>query len=621
MGTQPKPHRGMFALSFAAVLLAYIGISACCIRAPFFPLDDIDELYLVRSSSSWTSLLGGDLFHFFRPVKNVLFAVFNWLDLHGGMVPVHLMAIFIGVLAACAVFKLCCRLFGDCGWALAATAVWLLSPTLVSSTAWLSAASNIMPMAALTAAALTFHDLACESKEMTAGNARIAGGIWTALALLCLFLALFSYEGAVSVVALFFVMDWYLRPARLRRFSTWRLYFLYGLALVIYLALRHNLQSTQTIMGCFSNVSRLEAAVSAGYFTMLHVSVWLWPFNRMTVTGGYYWGQVPKVELAACYLTVLAALVFSIVWRRRYPFFTFGIIWFLLAFAPMSNVLGFRSGPYGDWYIALASIGAAIALVAILRALWPLKMTGITRFAALATVTLLIGWRVAAVFEAAAWSSYWNDPIVAYEHSLRTFPQAFDSMMELAKFYEARGEFRKADELAAESIKLAPVDNGSYAVRAVVAEHDGRFQDALKWLALNNANDKGTPSAWALTFEGDLDANHLEQPKRGEALYRQALAKWPWPQDALRAAYELAYMDVKKGNRAEAISLWEKLLLYHPDDGVLHWDLAVAYAQEGNKQLAAYHLQLAQALGKKLPSQPAIEDSSNNVEMETSAAH
>lgn len=158
---QPGGRGWVFGSLFGAVLLAYIAISACCIRAPFFPLDDMDELYLVRSNSSWLSLLGGDLFHFLRPVKNVVFAVFNWLDLHGGMVPVHLLAIFIGVLAACAVFKLCCRLFGDRYWALMAMAVWLLSPTLVSSTAWLSAASNIMPMAGLAAAALVFHDLAC----------------------------------------------------------------------------------------------------------------------------------------------------------------------------------------------------------------------------------------------------------------------------------------------------------------------------------------------------------------------------------------------------------------------------------------------------------------------------
>ena len=602
-----RTNRWVFGLSFGGVLLAYIAIGACSIHAPFFALDDMDELCLVRSGGSWMSLLGTDLYHFFRPVKNLLFVAYNWLYYHGGMVGVRAVPLAIGVFSACAVFKLCCRLLADRGWALVATAIWLLSPTLVSSTVWLSA-SNILLMTGLAAAALTFHDMASASEELTSGSAKIAGGIWSVLAVLFLLVALFTYEGAVSVVALFFAIDWYLHPSRLRRFSTWRRYFIYGFALLIYLILRHHAQSAQNVLGGFSGVSRLEAMFSSGYLTLLHTGIWFWPFNRMAVIGGYYWGQVSIAELVACYFTVLAAVIFSIVYRRQYPRVTLGIMFFLLAFAPMSNVLGFRNGPYCDSYIALASVGIAIACSAILRALWPLmRITGITRVAAVTIITLLIASRVAAAFEAASWSYTWNDPVMAYERSVRTFPQAFDAITELAKLYESQGEYRKADDLAAASIEIAPDRSGPYAVRAVVAEQEGRVQDALKWLALYKAYTKGPVTAWALTFEGDIYANHLGQPKRAEALYRQTLAHWPWPQDALRAAYELAYMQVKQGNRAEAISLWEKLLTYHPEDGALHWDLALAYKQQGDEELAAYHLRLAQADGQQMSTQPANE--------------
>ena len=588
-----------FGLAFGAVLLAYVAIGACSIRAPFFLLDDWDELYLVRSSGSLHSLLGTDLYHFFRPVKNLMFAGYNWLFNHGGMVPVRMVAIIIGIFSACAVFKLCCRLLDDRKWALVAMAIWLLSPTLISSLAWLSA-SNILLMVGLAAAALAFHDLAGESEELTTGNAKTARVMWSASALICLLLALFTYEGAISVVPLFFVMDWYLRPARLRRFSTWRLYFLYGLATLVYLILRHQAQSTQHVLGGFSNVSRLEAMASSGYLTALHTGIWLWPFNHMAVIGGYYWGQVSIAELAASSLIVLAALLFSILWRRRYPYVTFGIIWFLLAFAPMSNVLGFRNGPYCDSYIALASVGMAIAFAAIIRALWPLKMTGVARAVALAIMTLLIASRVGAAFEAASWSYAWNNPEVAYQRTLRTFPQAFDAMTELAKIYQSREEYTKADELAAKSIEIAPDRSGPYAVRAVVAEQQGRIQDALKFL--DDYRSFAPSATWALTFEGDIYANHLGQPDRAEALYQEAIAKEPWPQDALRAAYELAYMEAKQGHRAEAIAIWEKLLAYHPEDSVLHWDLATAYKQQGDMERAAYHLRFVQNLTQQQPS-------------------
>jgi tetratricopeptide (TPR) repeat protein len=600
---QQELRDGTFGLLFGAVLLAYVAIGACSIRAPFFPLDDMEEIYLIRASGSWLSLLGTDLYHFFRPVKNLMFVAYNWLYYHGGMVPVRTGAIVIGLMSAWMVFKLCCRLLANRGWALAATAIWLLSPTLVSSTVWLSA-TNILLMTGLAAAALTCHDLACESRELMTGGAKIATAIWDVVALLCLSLALFTYEGAVSVVALFFAVDWYLHPARLRRFSTWRQYFLYGLALAIYLILRHQAQSTSQVLGGFSGVSRLEAVISSGYLTMLHTSIWLWPFQGMAVIGGYYWGQVPMAELAACSLIVLAAIVFSILWRRHYPCVTLGILWFLLAFAPMSNILGFRNGPYCDSYIALASVGAAIAFAATLRAWWPWRMTGIARVIAVVIVTSLIASRVAAAFEAAAWSYAWNDPAVTYERSLRTFPQAFDAMTELAKLYETRAQYRKADDLAAKAIEIAPDRSGPYAIRAVVAEREGRVQDALKWLAYYT--NYATSRAWALTFEADIYADHLEQPERAEALYRQVIAKRPWPQDAHRAAYELAYMLAQQGHRAEAITLWEELLAYEPDDGVLHWDLSLAYAQQGNPERAAYHRRLAQDLAQRPPTQPVF---------------
>ncbi len=608
-GPEEQPELGGWKLDllFGAILLAYVAIGVCSINAPFFPLDDRDELNLVRASGSWFSLLGTDLYHFFRPVKNLLFAGYNWLYFHGGMVPVRTVALVIGMLSAWSVFKLCSRLLASRGWALVATAIWLLSPTLVSDTAWLSA-SNILLMTGFAAAAVTCHDLACESEELTAGTAAKTGKLWSVLALLFLILALASYEGAVSVVALFVVVDWYLHPQRLRRRSTWQKYLLYGLALVIYLILRHHAQSTKYVLGGFSGVSRLEAAVSSGYLTMLHAGIWLWPYNRMAVIGGYYWGQVPMAELAFCTLIVLAATAFSILQRRRYPHVALGILWFLLAFAPMSNVLGFRNGPYCDSYITLSTVGAGIAFAAVLRALWPSGKTGPARIIALAIITLLIVSRVAAAVEAAVWSSAWNNPAVTYECSLRTFPQAFDAMTELAKLYEARGEYSNADELAAESIKIAPDRTHPYAVRAVVAEREGRIQDALKWLG--DYQLLAPTNAWGLTFRADIYADHLGQPDRAEALYREAIAARPWSQDATRAAYELAYMEAKQGHRAEAISLWEELLTYAPDDGVLHWDLSVAYAQQGDQQRAAYHLRLAQGLTQQPPNQPANNEDS-----------
>jgi tetratricopeptide (TPR) repeat protein len=582
---------GRFGFFLCAVLLAYVAIAACSLHAPFFPLDDQGELYFVRTANSWISLLGPDFYHFFRPVKNLLFAAYNWLECHGGMEAVRAVPILLGLGSAWAVFGLCCRLLASRSWALVATAAWLLAPTLVSCTAWLSC-SNILVMTGFAAVALTCHDLACVSEESNIEKSNNRGRLWSVLAPLFLFLSLASYEGAVGVVPLFFVVDFYLHPARLRRPATWRLYFLYGLILVAYLALRHELGSTQKVLGSFSGVSPLHAALSSGYFTLLHAGIWLWPFNKMAVIGSYYWGQVSTAAMAACWLMVLMAGAFAFLWRRHCPMAALGIIWFLLVFAPTSNILGFRNGPYGDYYIALASVGLALTFTATLRALLPFAATGPARILALTMLSLLIVSRIASVLEAATWSRAWNDPLTVYTRNLRTFPQAFDVMIELAKCHVARREFPQADKLAAAAIRIAPDRYQAYAVRAVVAEQEGRIQDALMWLAIYR---KGIPSdAWGPTFQADIYADHLGQTERAEALYREAITHRPWSQDSLRAADELAFMLATQGRRDEAISLWEESLVYNPDDGAMQHNLAIAYAQQGDQERAAYYQHLAQ---------------------------
>jgi tetratricopeptide (TPR) repeat protein len=579
---------------FVLLLLAYAAIAACSLNAPLFPLDDTGELYFVRQAGSWSALLGHDFYHFFRPVKNLLFALYDALIRCGaGMHVVRLVPILVGAASAYAVFTLCRRLLNSHGWGLTAAAIWLLAPTLVSCTAWLSC-TNILLMTGFAAASLYGHDRAGEAQAAADGPR--AAGRWTLFAAVFLALALASYEGAVGTVALSFAVDFYLHPARLRQRATWQRYAVYALVLAVYLACRHALGTAgQELAGSFSNVSPLQAAASAGYFTALHAGTWLWPFGRMAVIGSYFWGQVTPALLAAYWALVLAAAALALLLRRRAPAVALGLAWFLLAFAPTSNVLGFRNGPYGDYYMALASVGAALALAAALRHLWPSGGPGAARTLAVVATTVLIGTRVAATVEAAAWSTVWNDPLKAYAANLRTFPLAFDVMIELAKCNVSRGEFRAADELAARAIGIAPDRRQAYAVRAVTAEHEGRLEDALMMAEAYRRRLNTPQDAWVLGFEADLYADRMGKPERAEPLYREAIANRPWSQDAVRVAGALAFLLAKQGNGSEAIALWEEALQYDPGSATIHHNLARAFGERGDTEKANRHRRLAEA--------------------------
>lgn len=594
--SRPPPRYGLI---FAGVLAAYAAIAACSLNAPFFPLDDTGELHFVRRAGSWPALLGVDFYHFFRPLKNLLFALYDALARCGGMRAVRIVPILVGAASACAVFALCRQLLGSRGWGLAAAAVWLLAPTLVSCTAWLSC-TNIMLMTGFAAAALYGHDRAGAAREDAAGGGR-AAVCWTLFAAAFLALALAAYEGAAAAVALFFMVDFYLRPARLRQGATWRSYALYGLVLAIYLACRHALIPPGLKVGNFSNVTPLQAAASAGYFTALHAGTWLWPFGRMAAIGSYFWGQVPLALLGAYWGLALAAAALSLLWRRRAPAGALGVAWFLVAFAPTSNVLGFRNGPYGDYYLALASVGAALTLAAALRQLWAPRREGAARWVAMAAAAVLLGTRIGAAAEAAAWSAAWNRPFDTFSRNLRTFPEAFEVMSELAKLRVARGEFRAADELAARALRIAPDRTQPYAIRAVAAEREGRFEDAL---GMAEAYRRGLKAAdaWVLGFEADIYADRMGKPERAEPLYREAIATRPWSEDALRVADALAFLLARQGKRLEAIALWEESLQYEPASATIHHNLAAAYRQQGDSAKADHHARLAQAAGDTHPA-------------------
>ena len=125
----------------------------------WFPCDDLVELGFVRNADSFLSLWGTDIFGYFRPIKNALFFGFSRMEPLVGAGGCRVAAIAIGILSCFAVLALCRRVFGNERKALLTASVWLLSPTLVSSVAWLSCL-NIQIMVLCTASTIALHDSA-----------------------------------------------------------------------------------------------------------------------------------------------------------------------------------------------------------------------------------------------------------------------------------------------------------------------------------------------------------------------------------------------------------------------------------------------------------------------------
>ena len=235
------------------VPLVYVAAMLPSVAGKLFPVDDPSEMDFVRGVPPLRLLTGQDAFGYFRPVKNLLWLLFS------GLAPLgvewfHVVAIAFGVLSFFPVLSLCRRISGS-GWkALAAASVWLFSPTLVSSAAWLSCL-NIQVMVAFAALSLVFHDKAWDGGSFHPSRVVLAGGF--------LFLALVSYECAIAVVPVLLLFDFILRPGRLAESRARTAHATYWTLAAVYLVLRTAASSRTGTQGLWAQADRWQLVISS----------------------------------------------------------------------------------------------------------------------------------------------------------------------------------------------------------------------------------------------------------------------------------------------------------------------------------------------------------------------
>lgn len=586
---RPAPKRAPFfspaGIILALAIVGFCAIQLCAIHAPFAPLDDTNELRFVRLSA-WPQLFATDTFTLFRPIKNLFFFIGDALIRAGGLPAFRCLAILIGILALLAVYRLCRHIFPSPIPAAVATGLWALAPTLVSMTAWLSCI-NIQLMTACTVLAVVYHDdaAAAPDRRKTIRHATNA--------CLLLALALLSYESAVAFVGLVFLFDAFLRPGRLCQKRTWILYAAYIAVTCIYLILRFYLQASTAVNGSFlPGTTRFQVIAAAAWFVWQHFGAWFWPFGHMAIIGGYATGTVPLVALVAAWCGLLLVGGLILAGRKAAPILTFGLAWAFCAFAPTSNILGFKNGPYGDYYLTVASVGFAVGIASLLAKAWG-TTTRQRCVAALATATALVVWRGAAAVEAIRWARIWNDPLCVLTTTINTFPEAFDAEVFLSEQLINAHQDAAARQLLEDVMRRVPTLYTPLRGLAILAQHAGQPNEALRHLDVLFAWDP--KNTWVWYFKGYILETDLHDPMGAETCYRHALGLHR-DDNTPQILRQLAGLLAAQGRFPEAINNWQRSLQGDPDSPETHHNLAVAYTRLGQPALAAQHQARALAL-------------------------
>ena len=547
-------------------LVIYVVLQSFAINANASPADDIQELAFVNGFTEWTQFLGKDVFGLFRPIKNILFGILSLFD-PTDVSYFRLLCIGIGILSFFPVLRFCRIVFEKDRIALLASAVWLLSPTLVSSTAWLSCV-NIQIMTGFVAWALCKHE---------------AGKLFSAA--ICLILACFSYESAVVVGPLIIAYDYFLRPDRFRMIRTWRNYAIYASVTLIYLLVRYCAGSVTSVNGSLAGVSRPELVLAAAYFTLQHFGIWFWPFGNMAVFGSYSTGQISVVGHVGCWIVVFFLIVLSFILRKCAPRFAFGVVMAFLAFLPTSNILGVGNGPYGDYYIDVASIGLSIAFVSVVIGLFSLSARFKKVSLAFGVALLLV--RVCCIVEAACWAYLWADGERAYKATISTFPKAYYGYVVYAQFLCDRDDFEGALACCEKAERLIGEDKEKmrtvYIVRAICAIRGER--NAEKALTLLDKCEKGCSHASILRschfYRGCVAEDLLNDMDIAKIEYEAAIPVKIGIAD-IRAVDRLARIFAVKGNASKAIELWKRALRISPGDFSVMWNLSIALKEVGD---------------------------------------
>ena len=555
-------------LTAALVVALYVAIQSFAILGPFFPLDDLQELAVVNGMEHWWQIFGSDAFQLFRPVKNLIFAFFALVPRSMTLI-CRVAAMTIGCASFFPMLALSRRVFGSEWRALVTASVWLLAPTLVSSVAWLSCV-NIQVMCAFVALTIALHDKAFDDG--------VFRPFYVVVAAVCLFLACASYEQAVVTIVLVVLFDFYLRPERVRSKKAIQTYAVYVLVTLVYLLFRGMVGSTTSLNGSFDSVNRIDIALASAYFTCQHFFVWLWPFGNMSPTGSYAQGDVSSIVLVACWLVVVALGVMAAVFRRSNPLFAFGIAFALVGFLPVSNILGFGNGPYGDYYMGIPSMGLSVWLVVVCD--WFFAKNGRFRMIGFALGVFLIASRVFAVPEAARWAWLWSDGARAFESGIEAFPSMFANRQFYARICYENGQLDTlkgcCDWLESHLSQGSEQLSFVYLARALVALNVEQDSNAAM-RNLDNAlgvDKRGGALRVIRFYRGCVYEDLLNDNKAAEVEYRAAIAG-KWSIDTPAAADRLARLLALRGEADEAEALWVKALKYQPDNAVIRHNLTL----------------------------------------------
>jgi len=329
------------------------------------------------------------------------------------------------------------------------------------------------------------------------------------------------------------------------------------------------------------------AVVTAPVLVLRYVHDLLFPLNRSAILPGVVYCDVWRPVPLAAWAILAAWAGVALAARRARPSFSFFSFWFLLALAPVVNLVPLpvlAADRYQYW--AAPGLFALVGVAAVKGwSRWPRAWRRCA--AVLAGVLVLVSFCTLTWARTRVWSdslTLWIDAVRKAPRSARARANLGTSWLMLSRFQEAEKEFREA-------VRLDPLDVSAGVKYALALLYLNRPQEAERELRRVIRVDPRYPPAHSNL--GVLLLTQRRAPEAEQEL-KEALRGDPLNPRARRnlgvALYRMGRIEESEGEIRRALDL-------DPGMALAYLDLARIAARRGNAGAALDELARLEALG------------------------
>ena len=294
---------------------------------------------------------------------------------------------------------------------------------------------------------------------------------------------------------------------------------------------------------------------------------------------GFFDGATPLAFLLLVFL-----IVWAVVRYRRYPVFSFSVLWFFVALSVESSLIPLRN-PMFEHRLYLPMFGFALALAYL-----PLKTGTRRRFLVVLALAVITAEMGTASFLR---NRIWRDSVIFWQDTVRknpSNPRAHNNLGFALFSRDPHGHAREAMNHFNIALGLEPeywqahLNRGS--AMAALGQLEPAAQEFRETLRIRPGSAKAHNSL------GNV-LGRLGRTQEAIEHYGTALRIDP-RHPAVR--FNLAALLAERGNVREAIHQYTEALQVDPGDARLHVNLGVLLARKGRSSDAAYHYREAATL-------------------------